>query len=153
MAVPQIEQWAIAPSHEGSLAKEWERRLRPRPRGRRRPHALSHTVLWLGLMWALGLTATFAAVRVMEAGYRLDQLTAQYQAVEQQNQVLRDRLVAATSAPALAAASQRLHMPVTAPAAPAPVTPAPPSPARAPSSLWGRLQWVLLEMRRAWLGQ
>lgn len=90
---------------EGSLARRWEERIRVEPDvlqpGRRRKarhlKPIAGTVYWLGMLWLAALFVTFAAVHVMQMGYRIDALQTQYTGLVRQEQGLKAQVATLSS--------------------------------------------------------
>ena len=115
-----VEERVWQVENEGTLARSWEQKLKPRvePRVRRR-RALApstRTVGWIASMWAGAAVATFLAIHVMTMSYHYDQLNQEYAAVTRQNQSLQMSVASLTSASALQADAVRLKVAVVVPA-------------------------------------
>lgn len=107
--------------NEGSLARNWERRLKPSrpytPRTKRiwRWKSRASTYGWIVGLWVVGLAATFMAIQVVSMGYRVDALQTRYTNELRQQEALRSQLVGLTTPTALTQQAKTLHVAVTVP--------------------------------------
>ncbi|POB09351.1 hypothetical protein [Sulfobacillus sp. hq2] len=103
--------------NEGNLARQWEKKLRPRkqpkPKVQRKPWV--RTVLWISALWGAGMIASILAIHVMVMGYQVDRLESQYTQLHRQQQVLSLTVTDLTSPRALAADASRLHLTMVVP--------------------------------------
>lgn len=104
--------------NEGNLARTWERKLRTRPtppKPRRRFNKVARVVFWVSLVWGMGIVATVLAVHVLVMGYQVDALQTRYTALHRQTEVLALSVTQLRSPEAMAADSQKMHIPLRAP--------------------------------------
>lgn len=104
--------------NEGTLARSWEERIKPRsmPNVRRRRLAQWVPIVgWISGLWIGGMVATILAVHVIIMSYQYDQLNQQYAALVRQNQSLSASVASMTSAQALMQDAARLKVTLVAP--------------------------------------
>lgn len=103
---------------EGNLARTWEKKLRTKPtppKPRRQFNKVARVVLWVSLVWGMGIAATVLAVHVLVMGYQVDALQTRYAALHRQTEVLALSVTQLRSPAALAMDSQKMHIPLRAP--------------------------------------
>ena len=104
---------------EGSLARTWEQRLKPKtePRvvRRRVPAPWLKTVGWIASLWTGAAVASVLAVHVMTMSYQYDQLNQHYASLTRQNQQLQMSLASMTSAASLAQDARKLKVTLVQP--------------------------------------
>ncbi len=108
--------------NEGTLARTWEKRLRPRPQSvpQPNPRKWRKTVLWISSLWAAGMLASVLAIHVMVMGYQVDNLQAQVSQLTRQEQTLSLTVTTLSSPRTLAADAQRMHLTMVTPKVSAP---------------------------------
>lgn len=112
--VDQNRQWRV--ENEGSLARTWEKRLKPHqapaPQRRRRrvlaPWA--KTTGWISMIWAMALVPALLAGHVLMLSYHYDQLNQQYAALTRTNQSLVAAVASKESAGALTRDAAKLKV-------------------------------------------
>ncbi len=129
---------------DGSLARTWEKRMRqvawplPRRRLRFRLNARAETVYWIALMWMAALLVTWAAVYVMQLGYRVDAMATAYTHIMRQQQAMGLKISQLTAPARLQREALRLHVTLAAPKLPAMIR----HPRAADSAPAGWLGWI-----------
>ncbi|PSR20679.1 MAG: hypothetical protein C7B45_13900 [Sulfobacillus acidophilus] len=103
---------------EGTLARSWEERVKPKAKPKARSRRLAQwvpVVGWISALWVGGMAATILAVHVITMSYQYDQLNQQYAALLRQNQSLAASVASLTSAQALMHDAARLKVTLVAP--------------------------------------
>ncbi len=106
---------------DGNLARTWEKRIRqvgwpaPRRQGRFRLNARAETVYWIALMWLAAVAVTWAAVYVMQLGYRIDAMATEYRHMLRQQQAMGLQISQLTAPARLQQEAARLHVVLSAP--------------------------------------
>jgi cell division protein FtsB len=104
--------------NEGTLARSWEDRIKPKakPTARRRRLAQWVPIVgWISVLWIGGMASTILAVHVITMSYQYDQLNQQYAALVRQNQSLSASVATMTSAQAFMQDAARLKVTLVAP--------------------------------------
>lgn len=115
--------------NEGSLARDWEQRLKPRVEPRRRRRVLApwfRTAAWIAGLWVAAMVPALLAVHVLTMSFKYDQANQQYAALVRQNQMLAATVAKKSSPTALSRDAARLKVAMVQPRvesvkAPAPV--------------------------------
>ncbi len=140
--VERTKTWRI--DNEGSLARSWEQKLKPRvqPRpARRRLAPWVRPVLWLLGIWGAALIPTVLASHVLMMSYQYDQMNQHYAALTRQNQVLAAQVALKDTPAALARDASRLKVTLVQPRIA--VVPRSPHVASKPLSPLGRVtSWI-----------
>lgn len=106
--------------NEGSLARSWEQRLKPRmnPSPKRRRRVMAPWVrpaTWIFSLWGGALIASLLAIHVLTMSFQYNQLSQQYTALTRQNQALSAAVATKDTPQALARDAVRLKVPLVEP--------------------------------------
>jgi hypothetical protein len=101
--------------NEGTLARTWEKRLRPKTAPRPNPRTWRKTVLWISSLWVAGMVASVLAVHVMVMGYQVDNLQTQFSQLTREQQTLSLTVTTLSSPRSLAQDAQHMHLTMVTP--------------------------------------
>jgi hypothetical protein len=113
---------------------------------------VAKTVYWIATLWIAALIATFAAVYVMQMGYRIDALQSQYTGLVRQNEELKAEVAVLSSPTNLERDALRLKVTLHAPK-PIPDRVQRPARSKPPANLAALVRGAFRSLREALTGR